>query len=79
MRMYDIEPWPKRRGFFMDATIRGMKLDFEGNTALVTGALRGTGNYIAPDLAASGATLIVTSTSAEFSDSLIVDGGLTIA
>jgi 3-oxoacyl-[acyl-carrier protein] reductase len=40
-----------------------MKLDFEGQTALVTGASRGIGHQIACDLAACGATLIVTSTS----------------
>lgn len=39
-----------------------MRIDFTGQTALVTGASRGIGHQIARDLAASGADLIVTST-----------------
>jgi NAD(P)-dependent dehydrogenase (short-subunit alcohol dehydrogenase family) len=41
-----------------------MHLDFTGQTALVTGASRGIGRQIALDLAAGGANLIVTSTTA---------------
>lgn len=47
-----------------------MELDFEGKTALVTGASRGIGRRIAADLAACGATLIVTSTTSEPSETL---------
>lgn len=59
----------------MDETVRGMKLDFEGKTALVTGASRGIGHRVAADLAHCGATLIVTSTSAEAGEDLIADFG----
>jgi 3-oxoacyl-[acyl-carrier protein] reductase len=48
-----------------------MKFDFEGTTALVTGASRGIGHQIASDLSACGARLIVTSTEASAADALI--------
>ena len=52
-----------------------MELDFEGRTALVTGASRGIGHRIAADLAACGARLIVTSTSADARDALLDEFG----
>lgn len=51
-----------------------MKIDFEGRTALVTGASRGIGLQIAQDLSAAGAELLLTSTVER--DSRIANAGL---
>lgn len=48
-----------------------MVFDFSGKTALVTGASRGIGRRIAEDLARAGATLVVTSTTAEAAHELV--------
>lgn len=48
-----------------------MRIDFQGKTALVTGASRGIGYQIAADLAACGARLVVTSTSKESAEKLV--------
>ena len=48
-----------------------MKLDFSGQTALVTGASRGIGEAIARDLASCGAELVVTSTKPTDRDDLL--------